>query len=109
MDYDYQKRDYQLPKGCKDLMDVLKLKNQPMPQPLQNIATPLPLPPIIGEIMITEPMTVYDLATALKQKPFQIIADVMAFGVFVNVHQQIQFEIISGIARKYGFIVKNAA
>ena len=109
MDYDYKKRDCQLPEGCKDLMDVLKLKDQSMPQSLQQVVAPLPLPPVIGEITIGEPMTVYDLSMALKQKPFQIIADVMMLGIFVNVHQRIKFEIISSVARKYGFIVKKAA
>ena len=28
MDYDYTKRSYLLPEGCKDLIDVLKLKHK---------------------------------------------------------------------------------
>ena len=28
MDYDYTKRSYLLPEGCKDLIDVLKLKHE---------------------------------------------------------------------------------
>jgi hypothetical protein len=45
----------------------------------------------------------------LSQKPFQIVADVMQLGVFATVKQTLDFEIISRVARKYGFIAKRAA
>ncbi len=54
MDPDYSKRDYLLPKGCKDLLDVLNLQPekvvaQPLrPQPL----TFAPIAAITGELLI---------------------------------------------------------
>jgi len=119
------KRGYLLPEGCKDLMDVLKLKpKQPLPyvpahlidllkrepqllkfkpeQPLPH--NPAPLPPILGEIAVPMQTTVSKLAALLGQNPLQIVADVLQLGFFVSTKQLLSFEIISSVARKYGFI-----
>ena len=97
------KRGYLLPEGCKDLVDTLK----PQIEQKQNVSSkPAQQPAIIGEIAVTEQMTVGEVAGSLKQKPFQIIADLMELGVFANVHQQIPFEIIVHVMRKYGFRAK---
>ena len=87
------KRGYLLPDGCKDLIDVLKPK-------VQHTA---------AEMIVTSEMTVTELAAALAQKPFRIIADLMELGVFANVNQQLDFDTISRVVRKYGFIAKRAA
>lgn len=107
MDYDYSKRSYLLPEGCKDLIDALTLKSQQKPKtqlPLQSVL----LPPIIGELIVQEPTTVGQLAALLKAKPFQIIADLMQWGVFATIKQEIEFAIVLRVARKYGFIAKRA-
>lgn len=101
------KRGYLLPEGCKDLIDVLKPKVQRGAPPMQP-ATPASLPPIVGEMTVAAQMTVSELATALAQKPFRIIADLMEIGVFANVKQELDFETISRVARKYGFTAKRA-
>jgi len=110
MDYDYSKRNYLLPKGCKDLIDVLKLAPKQKPSsvktPWQPVPPPSKLPPIIGEISFPENMTVRDLASLLGQKPFKILADAMELGVFANVKQTLNFEIASAIARKYGYTAR---
>lgn len=98
MSPDYSKRDYLLPDGCKDLIDVIKLA--------QHSAAS---PPIIGEVLFPESMTVRDLASLLGQKPFKIIADAMQLGVFANVKQTLDFKIASTIARKYGYTAKRSA
>src|ERR1019366_5115172 len=94
MEYDYKKRDYLLPEGCKDLIDALKPKVQPLQQ---SPAAPRPLPPIVGEMTFAGQMTVGDLAAVLKQKPFQVIVDLMELGVFANMHEQIVFETIAQV------------
>jgi hypothetical protein len=110
MEHDFMKRGYLLPEGCKDLIDTLKLKLHHEPKhPSPQHSAPLSLPPIIGEIVIPEQTSVLDLAKLLTQKPFQIVADVMQLGVFATVKQTLDFEIISSVARKYGFIAKRAA
>src|SRR5678816_3073875 len=47
-------------------------------------------------IDIPDPVVIRDLATALEQKPFRIIADLMEMGRFATVHQVLAFEIASG-------------
>lgn len=49
MERDFMKRGYLLPKGCKDLIDVLKLKpNHELKHQLPQhfIPLPSPLPPV---------------------------------------------------------------
>ena len=110
MENDFMKRGYLLPNGCKDLADALKLKllHRPRLRVMQHLAPPLP-PPIVGELVIPEQTSVLDLAKLLGQKPFKIIADVMQLGAYVSVEQILDFNIISSVARKYGFIAKRAA
>jgi hypothetical protein len=111
---EYMKRGYLLPEGCKDLIDALKPKPQlglnakPI-QPFGPLPQSTPLPPIVGEIAIPEHASVLELATLLCQKPFQIVADLMQFGVFANVWQQLDFDTLSKVVRMYGFTAKRAA
>jgi hypothetical protein len=133
MEPDFMERGYLLPKGCKDLIDALKLKPQqpPAPRPVLPLeafnlkpellkfkptqpspphsAPPAPLPPIIGEIVVPLQTTVSKLADLLGKKPLQIIADVLQLGFFVSATETLTFEIISGVARKYGFIAIRTA
>lgn len=53
--------------------------------------------------------TVLQVAFMLQQKPFRIIADLMAMNVFANVNHELDFDTISRIARRHGYIAKNAA
>ena len=107
MNYDYSKRGYLLPKGCKDLIDVRKLKDEHTAAP-QKQFIPKPLPPVIGELVIPGNLSVADLAALLKQKPFHVIADLMAIGVFANLNQKVEFDAMSKVARKYGYIARRA-
>ena len=130
------KRGYLLPEGCKDLIDVLKLKPKQqspqypahmvdilklkfdflklMPQVLKlkpkphSPQHPAPLPPIVGENVIPEQTSASQLAALLGQKASQIIADVIQLGSFVTA-KPLDFKIISSVARKYGFIAKRVA
>jgi len=102
------KRGYLLPKGCKNLIDVSKSKVQPKPTPAKT-SPPAPPPPITGEMTVAAQMTVSELAAALTQKPFRIIADLMELGVFVTVKHQLDFDTIARVVRKYGFTAKKAA
>jgi hypothetical protein len=108
---DFMERGYLLPEGCKDLIDVFKLKpkHETKHQSRPTSAPPAPLPPIAGEIIIPQKTSVLDLARLLNQKPFRIVADVMQLGIFAIVKQTLDFEIISSVARKYGFIAKRTS
>ncbi len=107
MENEFMKRGYLLPKGCKDLTDVLKLKRRCVAHPSRPTHR-RDLPPTGGEIQVEPQMTVSALAAALGQKPFRIIADLMEIGVFASVEQQLDFETVSRVARKYGFAAKKA-
>ncbi|MGV3755610.1 MAG: translation initiation factor IF-2 N-terminal domain-containing protein [Verrucomicrobiota bacterium] len=100
---DYTKRGNLLPEGCKDLIDVLRLKAKT--QALRP-RTSTSLPPIIGEIVVPEHTTVSQLASLLNLKPFQLVADLMEIGVFANVHHELTFTAITRIARRRGYIAK---
>jgi translation initiation factor IF-2 len=54
-------------------------------------------------ILIADPIQVRELAGALRQKPFKIIADLMEMGVFENVLGYVKFQVASKVAGKYGY------
>ena len=112
MNFEHFERGYLLPKGCKDLVDVINLL-QARPKPtvfLKAVSTPTNQePPSNGDLLVSEPITVGQLASLLKQKPFKIIADLMQLGFFATVTQCLGFEAVSQIARKYGYIAKKLA
>jgi hypothetical protein len=54
-------------------------------------------------IRIPDPVGVKELAAALHQKPFKIIADTIAQGTFQNIHGHLSFDMAAKIAHKYGY------
>jgi len=63
-----------------------------------------PVPQATGEeIILRPPISVRDLAEALKRKPFQLIADLMELGVFATVNQPIEPEVAQRVCAKYNF------
>jgi len=113
MNYDYSKRGYLLPEGCKDLIDVWKLNAPTTGAGQQAPKTRASLPPIvgdvIGELVIPEHTTVLQLASLLSLKPFCVIADLMEFGVFANINHELDFETIAKVARKHAYTARRAA
>ncbi len=128
---DYNKRGYLLPKGCKDLIDVINLqrakarpactwpvraKDAEMSQAdieaLQAAiegdlkASSTQAPKITGEILVSETTTVAELAALLGEKPFKIIADLMELGTFANLNQPLSFQTVCQVVRKYGYTAK---
>jgi len=107
MSPDYSKRGYLLPKGCKDLIDVIKLQQAQQPQ--AHCQPSNPVPAIAGDLLVREQTSVGELAALLGQKPFKFIADLMEIGVFASVKQTLDFKTISKVARKYGYTAKRPA
>ena len=100
------KRGYLLPEGCKDLIDVSKSKAQAKAS-VPKASQPAPLPPITGEMTVPSQMTVTELAAALAQDPFRIIGDLRSIGVWVYLQRyHLDFDTISRVVRKYGFVAK---
>ena len=54
-------------------------------------------------IRIPDPVGLKELAAALRQKPFKIIADTIALGNFQNIYGHLSFDMASKIAQKYGY------
>jgi hypothetical protein len=111
MENEFMKRGYLLPQGCKDLIDVTKIKfvQSTLLKPLDPLSTFIPtkasepLPPPTRQVFISPQTTVKKLAALLGQKPFTIICDLVQFGTFASIDDLLDFKMISLIARKYGF------
>jgi hypothetical protein len=116
MENEYMKRGYLLPKGCKDLTDVVKPENNPkfvwpsLPGKAAFYETAIiswkksdPLTPLMRQIFVSPHTTVKELAALLGQKPFTIICDLVQVGTFASVDDLIDFKTVSVVARKYGF------
>lgn len=99
MNADYGKRDYLLPGGCKDLIDVIKLSG------LGAASVPA-APGQPTELLISEPILVNQLAAILGQDVPRIVADLMQIGVFAKTDQRLDFDAVSKVARKYGLTAK---
>ena len=137
MYYDYNKRSYLLPPGCKDLIDLLRLEEQKKRPSIQlpflqagdiSLASPEEIlgpwklkkkkqkesqveslsTPSIREVVISDQILVVELAKIAGQKPFKIISDLMELGIFSNMTQKIEFEAASCVLKKYGIIAKKA-
>ena len=110
-EFEHFERGYLLPKGCKDLIDVINLRPPPAAkiwlEPGPALASQPP--PGGAELCVPEPITVAELASLLKQKPYRIIADLMQLGVFATLSQCVGFEVVSKICGKYGYIAKRSA
>jgi translation initiation factor IF-2 len=71
-------------------------------EPAKPASPKFALPADAQVIVIKPPIVVRELAEALKQKPFKIIADLMEVGVFANVNQAIDEKIAVQVCAKYG-------
>ena len=99
MNDDYSKRGYLLPEGFKDLIDVFNLASKTQPEPAA-------LPQVTQTVLVADPISVPELAVLVKRKPFQIIVDLMAFEIYADLNQELDFETASGLLKKYGILAK---
>lgn len=112
--HDYKKRDCQLPPGCKDLNDVLKLEKIQQCAEATNLrfwqtqdSVSKPKSPFKGMTIELEPtIMVKDLAQLLSVKPLILIADLLALGVFANLNEMLNFDTAAKLFAKYGVFVK---
>ncbi len=123
MSFEHFERGYLLPKGCKDLIDVMGLHPKPQSQiflklPIVHskpsstgisVEPASPAAAMKGNLFVSDQTTVKELAALLGQKAFQIIADAMQLGIFATVNQSLGFKAISEIAGKYGYTAKRVA
>lgn len=96
-----KKRGYLLPRGCKDLIDVVKPKVADKEVPSVRV---FDLPPIVGQITVPSALAVGKLAEMLNQKPSRVVKDVWKlFGHPVTARHLLQFFEIEQVVRLYGF------
>jgi translation initiation factor IF-2 len=76
---------------------------RPVPKPAERPQPKFSAPVGAQVITLKPPITVRDMAEALKRKPFQIIADLMELGVFATVNQAVEEPIAQQICAKHGF------
>ena len=109
--FEHFERGYLLPKGCKDLIDVINAQLLRKPaiclKPVSKAANPTLLSN--DDLLLFTPITVGELAAVLNQKPFKIIADLMSLGFFATVNQCLGLDAIFQIARKYGYVAEKLA
>ena len=138
MNPEQYQRSYLLPPGCKDLIDVLRLEElqRTAPLPPENVGDSLisgaesfsqvwklkdkkspaksvsaesfAQPGFFLEVQLPASITVNYLASLLGRKPFQIIAQLMEFGIFVTAQQEVAFEAAAKVLRKYGLLAKKS-
>ncbi len=54
-------------------------------------------------VYLLEPVVVRDLASALRLKPFKVVADLMELGLFKPPDETIDFETAANVARRHGY------
>ena len=67
------------------------------------------LPPEGPYIEIPDPVVLKELAAALRQEPFTIVADVLELGHLKFASDPIGFKTAAKIAKKYGFQARHVA
>jgi hypothetical protein len=110
MSPDYSKRDFLLPEGCKDLIDVLNLQpHKVSPEPIKpQLLTFSAAAALSGELLIPARTTVLHLAGLLKKKPMRIILDLMEMGICASIDHELDFDTLARVVRKHGYIARKA-
>lgn len=111
MFYDYSKRDYLLPPGCKNLIDVLNQPQAAVAWSVFDAQSPLTAAgELLREVLIPCQVTVKALAKLLGLKPFQIVASLLAdFKMFKNANEILDFDTAAKISLQFGFKAKKLA
>lgn len=60
----------------------------------------------IKQIVVKPPIVVRDFAAELGVKPFKLISELMAMGIFASVNQSLEEDVASQLAEKHGFLLE---
>jgi hypothetical protein len=100
------KRDYLLPSGCKDLIEVLKLDAKKMDTfgPVTVKSFPhrkakVSKPP--RTVFLDKVVVVKDLARALGIKLYTLVAVLREMKIFTSVNQKVSFHTAAKVARRF--------
>jgi translation initiation factor IF-2 len=86
-----------------------KTPPSPEPAPAPVVHEAVEIPAVIEEdgkkiIHLKPPIIVRDLAAAMGLKPFQVIGDLMAMNIFVNLNQPVEADVATRVCEKHGFV-----
>jgi len=117
MENEYMRRGFLLPEGSKNVIHIAHLKAEPseilkrldpVPTFMDPTKASVPFAPPMRQIFVPPDTTVKKLAALVGQRPFTVICDLAQAGKFVSVDDVLEFNVISALARKYGFMVIKA-
>ena len=98
---------------------ALEAEAAPEPVPVEETPAEIPVEePVVVEAEV-EPVleenpnvlhlkgsiTVKELAPMLNLKPFQVIADLMTLGIFANITQSLELDVVAKVCEKHGFSI----
>lgn len=101
MQHDHSNRGFLLPPGCRDLIDVIRIQQETVAHPPLQPECP---PPFRGQLVLSERMSVRDIAALMGLKPFRLIADLIDLGIMATVDQRLEFTTLSKLVAKHGYI-----
>jgi len=87
-----KKRDYLLPKGCKDLVDALNQQNQ----------QPSPLPPVKCTVQLPAFVSLRYMAELAEQHPFAILVMMHKLRIPGGLTRSVRFADAQRILQMYG-------
>jgi hypothetical protein len=97
----FNKRSIDLPKGCKELYDVLEHEKQARLREAELRHGPLP--PISRRVQLPATVTVQELAKVAEREPLVIIADLLKFSVMaMGLDRPVGFERAATLLLTYG-------
>ncbi len=102
------RRSIDLPKGCKDLHDVLEREKRARQREAELLYGPLP--PISRRVQLPATVTVQQIAAVVGREPALIIADLLSFGVLAaGVDRPVGFERAATLLLAYGIEAEKAS
>ena len=95
--------------GAETFSQVWKLKPQPPSTDAGGSGVSDAVPAAFFlEVHLPESISINFLATLLGRKPFQVVANLMEFGVFATPTQKVDFETAAKLLRKYGLLARRS-
>ena len=108
--YPFDRCDYLLPAGCKDLVDSLRLEKAKghfqQGQKVGRVFLKKLEQKELPVVYLPSSVVVRDLAKAVGAKLYHVINVLKQMGAFTSVEQRIPFHTAAKVAKRYGYISK---
>ena len=87
-------------------MDVLRLQQRSVAVPPSAGEAP---PVFKGELPLPANMSVRELSALMGLRPYRLIADLVELGIMATVDQVLEFDTLSKITARHGYLARPAA